>query len=60
LNNLLKDLRLADGQANATGAMLPMSKVALVQYSKAAESGEGEKDFSVIALVLERANQLTR
>jgi 3-hydroxyisobutyrate dehydrogenase len=60
LNNILKDLRLADGQANATGAMLPMSKVALAEYSKAAESGEGEKDFSVIALVLERANQLTR
>jgi 3-hydroxyisobutyrate dehydrogenase-like beta-hydroxyacid dehydrogenase len=59
LNNLLKDLRLADGQASATGAMLPMSKVALVQYSKAAEDGEGEKDFSVIALVLERANNLT-
>jgi 3-hydroxyisobutyrate dehydrogenase len=60
LNNLLKDLRLAEGQASATGAVLPMSKVALAQYSKAAESGEGEKDFSVVALVLERANQLTR
>jgi 3-hydroxyisobutyrate dehydrogenase-like beta-hydroxyacid dehydrogenase len=60
LNNLLKDLRLADGQAKTTGAILPMSKVALAEYSRAAESGEGEKDFSVIALVLERANQLTR
>ena len=60
LNNLLKDLRLADGQAKATGAMLPMSKVALAEYSKAAESGEGDKDFSVIALALERANKLAR
>ena len=60
LNNLLKDLRLADAQANATGAILPMSKVALAEYSKAAESGEGDKDFSVIALALERANKLAR
>ena len=60
LNNLLKDLRLADQQANATGAVLPMSKVALAEYSRAAESGEGDKDFSVIALTLERANGLTR
>lgn len=58
LNNLLKDLRLADEQANETGARLPMSKVALAEYSKAAENGEGDKDFSVIALALERANKL--
>ncbi|MFI5449920.1 MAG: NAD(P)-dependent oxidoreductase [Candidatus Bathyarchaeia archaeon] len=58
LNNLLKDLRLADKQANETGAKLPMSKVALAQYSKAAEDGEGNKDFSVIALALEKANKL--
>jgi len=58
LNNLLKDLRLADKQANETGAQLPMSKVALAQYSKAAENGEGNKDFSVIALALEKANKL--
>src|SRR5208282_5800315 len=58
LNNLLKDLRLADGQASTTGAVLPMSKVALAQYSKAAENGEGNKDFSVIALALEKANKL--
>src|SRR5271169_3831157 len=50
LNNLLKDLRLAENQANATGAILPMSKVALAQYSRAAENGDGDKDFSVIAL----------
>jgi len=58
LSNLLKDLRLADKQATETGAQLPMSKVALAEYSKAAESGEGDKDFSVIALALERANKL--
>lgn len=59
LNNLLKDLRLADGQARATGATLPMTKVALAQYAKAAEQGRGDEDYSVIALVLEEANGLT-
>jgi|SRR5579872_2737710 len=58
LNNILKDLRLADKQARETGAVLPASKVALAEYSKAAENGEGEKDFSVIALELERENDL--
>ena len=58
LNNLLKDLKLADKQANETGAQLPMSKVALAEYSKAAENGEGNKDFSAIALALEKANKL--
>ena len=59
LKNLLKDLRLADEQANETGARLPMSKVALAEYSKAEQSGEGGKDFSIIALVLERENELS-
>jgi 3-hydroxyisobutyrate dehydrogenase-like beta-hydroxyacid dehydrogenase len=60
LNNLLKDLKLADKQASETGAILPMSKVALAQYSNAAEGGDGDKDFSVIALELERRNKITR
>jgi 3-hydroxyisobutyrate dehydrogenase-like beta-hydroxyacid dehydrogenase len=54
----LKDPRLADKQAKETGALLPLSNVALIEYSKAAESGEGDKDFSVIAPALERANKL--
>jgi 3-hydroxyisobutyrate dehydrogenase-like beta-hydroxyacid dehydrogenase len=58
LNNLLKDLKLADRQASETGAILPMSKVALVQYSNAAEVGDGGKDFSVIAQELERKNKI--
>jgi 3-hydroxyisobutyrate dehydrogenase-like beta-hydroxyacid dehydrogenase len=60
LNNLLKDLRLADRQASAMGAMLPMSKVALAQYSKAAENGLGENDFIAIALELQKENNLPR
>jgi hypothetical protein len=35
-----------------------MSRVALAEYSKATENGEGNKDFSVIALALEKANKL--
>jgi|SRR5579872_3251928 len=58
LNNLLKDLKLASGQAKETGAILPMSEVALAQYSQAATRGDGGKDFSVIALELERLNKL--
>ena len=60
LNNLLKDLRLADKQASETGAILPMSKVALAEYSNAAEVGDGDKDFSVIALELKRKNKIAR
>ena len=37
-----------------------MSDVALEQFSKAAENGDGDKDFSVIALELERVNRLAR
>jgi 3-hydroxyisobutyrate dehydrogenase-like beta-hydroxyacid dehydrogenase len=58
LNNLLKDLKLAEGQAKETGAILPMSGIALSQYSQAAANGDGDKDFSVIALELERLNKV--
>jgi 3-hydroxyisobutyrate dehydrogenase-like beta-hydroxyacid dehydrogenase len=37
-----------------------IAKVAVAQYSKAAENGDDDKDFSVIALELERANKLAR
>ncbi len=60
LNNILKDLKLAEKQARETGATLPMSDVTVPLYSKAAENGDGDKDFSVIALELERANKLVR
>jgi len=60
LNNLLKDLRLADGQARKVGAMLPLAEVALGRYASAAERGEGHLDFSVIALDLLRENGLSK
>jgi len=58
LNNLLKDLKLASRQAQETRAVLPTASVVLGEYSKAAEHGDGDKDFSVIALQLERENDL--
>jgi 3-hydroxyisobutyrate dehydrogenase-like beta-hydroxyacid dehydrogenase len=58
LNNILKDLKLADRQAKETGAVLPLSRVALSEYSKAAENGFGDKDISIIALELEKENGL--
>lgn len=59
LNNLLKDLRLINAQITKTRAMLPMTKVAIEEYSGAMENDEGQKDFSVIALEIQRKNGLT-
>jgi 3-hydroxyisobutyrate dehydrogenase and related beta-hydroxyacid dehydrogenases len=58
LNNLFKDLRLINNQITKTEAILPMTKVALEEYSKAVQNGEGQKDFSVIALEIQRENGL--
>jgi 3-hydroxyisobutyrate dehydrogenase-like beta-hydroxyacid dehydrogenase len=58
LDNLLKDLKLADEQAEETGALLPVSKVAMNVYVEAAKDGHGKRDFSVVALELERKNGL--
>lgn len=59
LNNLFKDLRLINAQITRTGAVLPMTEVAIEEYSRAIQDGEGQKDFSVIALELQRKNGLT-
>lgn len=59
LNNLFKDLRLINAQIAKTRAVLPMTKVAIEEYSRAVENGEGQKDFSVIALEIQRKNGLT-
>lgn len=58
LNNLFKDLGLINEQIIKTGAMLPMTKVAIEEYSEAVKNGEGQKDFSVIALEIQRKNGL--
>jgi 3-hydroxyisobutyrate dehydrogenase-like beta-hydroxyacid dehydrogenase len=59
LNNLFKDLRLINAHITKTGAILPMTKVAIEEYSRAVQNGEGQKDFSVIALEIQRKNGLS-
>ncbi len=56
LNNLVKDLRLVERQMRKTGTDLPLSKVAIEEYADAVRGGDGERDFSVIARVIERRN----
>lgn len=59
LNNLFKDLKLINAQITKTGAILPTTKVAIEEYSRAVQNGEGQKDFSVIALEIQRKNGLS-
>jgi 3-hydroxyisobutyrate dehydrogenase-like beta-hydroxyacid dehydrogenase len=59
LNNLFKDLRLVNEQVDRTGAKLPMTEVAIKEFSEAVQDGEGQKDFSVIALETLRKNGLS-
>lgn len=54
-----KDLKLINAQITRTGAILPMTEVAIEEYARAVENGEGQKDFSVIALEIQRKNGLT-
>lgn len=58
LSNLFKDLGLINEQITKTGAILPMTKVAIEEYSEAVKNGEGQKDFSIIALEIQRKNGL--
>ena len=59
LANLLKDIRLAMSEAQRTGAVLPISQIVLQRFTSAAARGDGPKDFSIIALELQRENHLT-
>ena len=58
MDNLLKDLRLAKDEANKTGAVLPVSRLVTDEFEKADARGDGKKDFSAIALEIERLNGL--
>lgn len=58
LNNLFKDLGLINAQITKNGAILPVSKAAIEEYSEAVKHGEGQKDFSIIALEIQRKNRL--
>ncbi|MGI0078865.1 MAG: NAD(P)-dependent oxidoreductase [Nitrososphaerales archaeon] len=58
LNNMLKDIRLADSQARKIGAVLPAASLVTQLFATASNVGEGDKDFSAIALEIQRANGL--
>ncbi len=58
MNNLLKDLRLARKQEEKVNAILPVSNLMIDEFTKAVELGEGTKDFSAVALQIERLNGL--
>ncbi len=58
LNNLFKDLELIKEQITKTGAILPMTKVTIKEYSEAVQNGNDKKDFSVIALEIQHKNGL--
>ncbi len=59
LNNLLKDLRLAHEQAKKNSATLPLGEASLEKYTRASNSGLGQKDFSAIAQEIAKDNGLT-
>ena len=58
LANLLKDIRLAMGEAQRTGAVLPISPIVLQRFESAAIQGDGPKDFSILTFELERENRV--
>jgi 3-hydroxyisobutyrate dehydrogenase-like beta-hydroxyacid dehydrogenase len=59
LDNLLKDLRLARKQANKVNAVLPAANLVEEEFTKAAEEmDKGKKDYSAVALQIEKLNGL--
>ena len=49
---MLKDLKLAQAAAQATGAASPLGAAAAALYQRLANAGLGAKDFSVMFAVL--------
>jgi 3-hydroxyisobutyrate dehydrogenase len=45
---MVKDVRLSQAAADATGSPTPLGALALTLYEAAMEAGEGAKDFSVV------------
>lgn len=58
LNNLFKDLKLVEKEMIQTGAILPMTSIAIEEYSKVIQKGEGQKDISFIAREIQKKNGL--
>lgn len=59
MNNLFKDLNLAEAQSVKNKANLPTMKLVIGKFSDAVSAGEGKQDFSAIARQIERSNGLT-
>lgn len=58
LNNMLKDIRLADEQARKSGCVLPVASTVSQVFTAASNQGNGDKDFSAVALEILRMSGL--
>jgi 3-hydroxyisobutyrate dehydrogenase-like beta-hydroxyacid dehydrogenase len=58
MDNLLKDLRLVDVQRKKARLILPVFAAALERYEAASNFGDGGRDYSAIALEIQRLNGL--
>jgi 3-hydroxyisobutyrate dehydrogenase-like beta-hydroxyacid dehydrogenase len=56
VNMLLKDLTLAENQASRQKVALPTGPLAKELYTTSANQGQGEMDFSSIALTIQKLN----
>jgi 3-hydroxyisobutyrate dehydrogenase-like beta-hydroxyacid dehydrogenase len=56
VNMLLKDLTLAENQATRQRAVLPAGSLAKQLFTTSVNQGQGEMDFSSIALTLQKLN----
>ena len=45
---MVKDVKLSQAAAEATGSPTPLAALALTFYEAAMEAGDGAKDFSVV------------
>jgi len=50
---MVKDVRLSQAAADATGSPTPLAALALSFYEAAMEAGDGSKDFSAVFRWLE-------
>ena len=58
LANIFKDLNLVHEQIRRTGSVLPLTEMALKEYSGMIKDDNAQKDFSIIALEIQRRNDL--
>jgi 3-hydroxyisobutyrate dehydrogenase-like beta-hydroxyacid dehydrogenase len=58
LDGMLKDMRLSDEQARKNGCVLPIASTAAQLFTAASNLGYGSKDFSAIALEIQRISGL--